>query len=321
MSTESFLSLIRILIVLFLMLMVGFFARKKGIIDTAASKKLSALIVNIGQPAMIMNPLFKVDFEKNAAIDGLTMFLIGIGVHVFCCVFAFFAVKIFKDPDERKISEFSIIFANAGFIGFPILNSVFGDIGTFWGCFYIVAFHLFVWTWGMMILARGREDIKMTVKKALVNLGTVPCAIGVAFYLLTAFVEIPSGVRGVIVDCSGYLTNLCTPISVLIVGSLLATRSFKQIFMDKKVYFTCLCRLILIPVCVCLIAKVIGLSDDMVLFAALISALPSATNVTMFAELYEIVPGYAAQAVGVSSLFTFITLPCVMLFADFVVRL
>ncbi len=321
MTSESFLSLIRILIVLFLMLMVGFFARKKGIIDTAASKKLSALIVNIGQPAMIMNPLFKVTFEKKAAFEGLTMFLIGIGVHLFCCVFAFLAARVFKDPDERKISEFSIIFANAGFIGFPILQSVFGDIGTFWGCFYIVAFHLFVWTWGMIILARGREDIKMTVKKALINLGTVPCAIGVAVYLLTAVIQIPEGVRAVVVDCTGYLANLCTPISVLIVGSLLATRTFRQVFCDKKVYFTCLCRLILIPVAICLIAKVIGLPDDMILFATLVSALPSATNVTMFAELYEIVPGYAAQAVGVSSLFTFFTLPCIMVFADFIVKI
>ncbi len=321
MTSESFLSLIRILIVLFLMLMVGFFARKKGIIDTAASKKLSALIVNIGQPAMIMNPLFAKTFEKNAAIEGLNMFLLGLGVHVFCCIFAFFSVKIFKDPDERKISEFSIIFANAGFIGFPILTSVFGDIGTFWGCFYIVAFHLFVWTWGMMILARGREDIKMTFKKALINLGTVPCAIGVAVYLLTAIVEIPEGVRGIVVDCTGYLTNLCTPISVLIVGSLLATRTFRQIFCDKKVYFTCLCRLVLIPVSVCLICKLIGLPDHMILFATLVSGLPAATNVTMFAELYEIVPGYAAQAVGVSSLFTFLTLPCVMMLADFIVKL
>lgn len=321
MTADSFLSLIRILVVLFLMLMVGFFARKKGIIDTAASKKLSALIVNIGQPAMIMNPLFKVTFEKKAAMDGLTMFLIGIGVHLLCCFVAFFAVKIFKDPDERKISEFSIIFANAGFIGFPILQSVFGDIGTFWGCFYIVAFHLFVWTWGMIILARGREDIKMTVKKALINLGTVPCAIGVAVYLLTAFIDIPSGLKNVVVDCTGYLSNLCTPISVLIVGSLLATRSFRQIFCDKKVYFTCFCRLILIPLIVCFTAKFIGLSESMILFATLVSALPSATNVTMFAELYEIVPGYAAQTVGVSSLFTFITLPCIMLLADLIVKI
>ena len=95
MTTESFLSLIRILIVLFMMLMVGFYARKKGIIDTAASKKLSALIVNIGQPAMIMNPLFKVDFEKAAAMEGLTMFLIGME-------YTFSAVCSRSSPQRRS---------------------------------------------------------------------------------------------------------------------------------------------------------------------------------------------------------------------------
>ena len=311
MSTESFLSLIRILIVLFLMLMVGFFARKKGIIDTAASKKLSALIVNIGQPAMIMNPLFKVDFEKNAAIEGLTMFLIGIGVHVFCCVFAFFAVKIFKDPDERKISEFSIIFANAGFIGFPILTSVFGDIGTFWGCFYIVAFHLFVWTWGVMILARKREDIRLTPKKIVFNFGTMPCLIG--FVLYAANIPLPDfGYQ-----LASYLTNICTPISIIISGANIARRSLKTMLTNKNVYAVNLVKLLVMPLCVSTLLWTLGMPDYMIVFAAVMAAMPCPAVVTMFGELYRISPGYAAELVGSSTIFcTFTILPAVT-FAQF----
>ncbi len=315
MDSASFSSLIQIMVVLFLLLATGFASRKLGIIDEVASKRLSKLIVNIGQPMMIVYSLIKIEYSIENTKVGFTMLALGIGVHIVLCVMAFFAAKTVKDFNEHKIAEFSLIFANAGFIGFPIFRSIFGDIGEFWGSFYVIGFHLFVWTWGMIILARGRKDIKMNVKKILFNFGTVPCFIGIALYLLMKWIHIPA----FIVTYTGYLNNLCTPISVLIVGALIATRTVKQIFCDLRMYYISLIRLIIMPLVICVLAKLIGLPDYMILFATAAAALPSATNITMFAEIYDIAPGYAAQTVGVTSLFTIVTLPCVMLVANLIV--
>lgn len=315
MDSQSFSSLIQIMVVLFLLLATGFLSRRIGIIDDVASKRLSKLIVNIGQPMMIVYSLIKIEYSVENTKIGFTMLALGIGVHILLCVMAFFASKTVKDFNEHKIAEFSLIFANAGFIGFPIFRSIFGEIGEFWGSFYVIGFHIFVWTWGMIILARGRKDIKMNWKKIIFNLGTVPCFIGIALYLLMKWIHIPS----FIVTYTGYLNNLCTPISVLIVGALIATRTPKQIFCDGRMYYVSFIRLILMPLVVCLVARLIGLPDYMVLFTTAAAALPSATNITMFAELYDIAPGYAAQTVGVTSLFTIVTLPCVMLVADLIV--
>ncbi len=314
MDSQSFSSLIQIMVVLFLLLATGFAARKLGIIDEVASKRLSKLIVNIGQPMMIVYSLIKIEYSIENTKVGFIMLALGIGVHILLCVMAFFAAKTVKDFNEHKIAEFSLIFANAGFIGFPIFRSIFGDIGEFWGSFYVIGFHLFVWTWGMIILAKGRKDIKMNIRKILFNLGTVPCFIGIALYLLMKWIHIPAFV----VTYTGYLNNLCTPISVLIVGALIATRTVKQIFCDMRMYYISLIRLIIMPIVICLIAKLIGLPDYMILFATAAAALPSATNITMFAELYDIAPGYAAQTVGVTSLFTIVTLPCVMIVASMI---
>ena len=161
MDTGSFSSLIQIIVVLFLLLATGFASRKLGIIDEVASKRLSKLIVNIGQPMMIIYSLIRIEYSLENTKAGFTMLALGIGVHILLCVMAFFAAKGVKDFNEHKIAEFSLIFSNAGFIGFPIFRSIFGDIGEFWGAFYIIGFHLFVWTWGMIILARGRKDIRM----------------------------------------------------------------------------------------------------------------------------------------------------------------
>ena len=57
------------------------------------------------------------------------------------------------------------------------------------GAFFIISFHLTLWTWGIAILARKRMDIKLTPKKIFINFGTVPSVIGISVFLMN--VEIP----------------------------------------------------------------------------------------------------------------------------------
>ncbi len=317
MNQAAFSSLLSIMIVLFLLMATGFWARKTGIIDDVASKRFSKLIINIGQPMLIINALIKIEYNAENTKAGLIMAVIGIILHTVMSVIAFFATKGIRNIDEHKITEYSIIFANVGFIGFPIFRSIFGDIGEFWGSFYVIGFHIFMWTWGMAILARERDDIKLTPRKIIINYGTVPCLIGLSVYFLKSVVDIPQ----FLISYTGFLANLCTPVSVLIIGALIATRSLKQIFCNKNVYLTCAFRLFIIPIFVCVATKLIGLPDYIVLFSTAASALPSASSVTMFAELYDISPGYASQGVGVTSVISVASLPIIMYIANYIVGL
>ena len=317
MNQAAFSSLLSIMIVLFLLMATGFWARKTGIIDDVASKRLSKLIINIGQPMLIISSLIKIEYNAENTKAGIIMACLGIAVNTVVSVIAFFATKGIKNLDEHKITEYSIVFANVGFIGFPIFRSVFGDIGEFWGSFYVIGFHLFMWTWGLMILARERDDIKLTPRKILINYGTIPCFIGLVIYFSKAFIETP----GFLISYTGFLSNLCTPVSVLIIGALLATRSLRQVFCNKNVYLTCAFRLFIIPIFICVTTKLIGLPDYIVLFSTAASALPSASSVTMFAELYDISPGYAAQGVGVTSVISVASLPVIMYIANYIVGL
>ena len=181
----NFSALLTIIATLFLLMACGFFARKKGIIDDVASKRLSTLIIKIGQPMMIVSALTEAEFSYENLTDGLIIIGLGMVLHTVMGVMAFFLCKGFKDLDERKITEFSLMFTNGGFIGFPIMEALFGAKGLFLAAFYNISFHLFIWSWGIAILARKRSDIKLTVRKIFINLGSVPCLIGVLIYFGT----------------------------------------------------------------------------------------------------------------------------------------
>ena len=316
----NFTALLTIIATLFLLMACGFFARKKGIIDDVASKRLSTLIIKIGQPMMIISALTEAEFSYENLGDGFLYIGIGIIFHAVMGGLAFFLCKGFKDLDERKITEFSLMFVNGGFIGFPILEALFGAKGLFLAAFFNISFHLFIWSWGVAILARKRSDIKLTVRKIFINLGSIPCLIGVLIYMLV--IPFPGFVLPAFLSKFFlYLSNLCTPISVLITGALLATRTAKQIFGSGKIYYFSLMKLIVLPLIVCVICKLIRLPQDMILFVTVEAALPAASSITMFSEIYGLNSGYASQTVGTSSLLSGGTLPLVLLAAQWIVSL
>jgi len=314
----NFTALLNIIITLFLLLICGYVCRKLGIIDNTASKNLSKLIITVGQPMMIIGALNNAPFTPENLKIALWATLISVGMHVVMGFAAFLLYRKGKNVNHAKLMEFGIVFTNCGFLGFPILDSIYGGgMGSFMGAFYIIAFNVFIWTWGIVILAREREDIKLTPKKAILNYGTVPCAIGIAVYLLKFFVQIPPSVG----NFFNYLSNLCTPISVLITGGLLATISLKEMFKNKSLYVFSFLKLLLIPAVICVIAKLLGLSDTYIILCTVMAGLPCASTVTMLAELHDIEPGFASQTVGITSLLTTATLPCVVLFANWIISL
>lgn len=316
----NFSALLAIIATLFLLMACGFFARKKGIIDDVASKRFSTLIIKIGQPMMIVSALVEAEFSYANLKDGLIIVGLGIALHIVVAGIAFLLCKGFKDIDERKITEFSLVFTNSGFIGFPIMEALFGSKGLFLASFYVISFHLFIWSWGIAILARKRPDIKLTVRKIFINLGSIPCLIGLLIYL--AVIPFPNFVLpSFISKFLSYLSGLCTPISVLVTGALLATRTPKQIFGSGKIYYFSALKLIGMPLVICLLGKLIGLPADMVLFCTVEAALPAAATITMFSEIYNLNAGYASQTVGTSSLLSVGTLPLVLLLAEWIVKL
>ncbi len=331
-------SLLTIIIALFFMMICGFIARKRGIIDASASKALSRLIISIGQPMMIIGALANAEYTPENVAIAWQVVVIAIAMHLVMAFLVFLFCKVFKKTDENKIFEFSLVFANAGFLGFPILDSIFGQgLGSFMGAFYVIVFHLFIWTWGISILARGREDIKLTPRKIFINYGTVPSAIGLVIFFSKAFIQIPDDswiapVFNAFGSFFSYLGSLCTPISVLVTGALLATIALPKMFTSAKLYLHSTVKLIAIPVIICVLTKLAfslilsiwpGALDAQtvtmyILMATAMSGVPSAATITMLAELYEIEPGYASQTVGMSSIISTATLPLVMLFAQWV---
>ncbi len=317
--TMDFPAFLNIVITMFAILIVGYILGKKEVISPVASKNLSKLIISIGQPALIINSIT----NKAFSWDNLKLALISLAfafiMHGIMAVMAYFACIKIKDIDERKITEFAMVFGNIGFLGIPVLGALFPENGAYVASFFVVSFNILLWIIGLGIIARKRDDIKLTVKKIFINKGTVPSMIGFVIFLIPSVFPsftIPTFASSTI----SYLASLCTPISMLIIGALLSSRTAKQIFGSGKVYYLCLFKLVIIPVIFSFLLKLLGFSDFWVLFIAAVSAMPSASSTSMFAELYDTSPGFSAQCVGTSTLISLATMPLIIMLAQWITQ-
>lgn len=307
---------------MFVVMCVGFVAAKLHIIDDSFSNKLSDLVIKICQPFLIISAVIKVEYTHENLKTGLAILLLGIGVHAFSALIAYFAsIPLNKKFEERKMSEFSMVFSNCGFMGFPILGAVLGDVGLFWGAFYCVTFNLLEWTYGFVILSRKRPDIKPSLKKTVINYGTIPSVIGFLLFVCRWSAFENNIVGACLTNAFDYIGSLCTPISLLIIGAMLSKIPFKKLIADGYVLYTCLFKLLIIPILTSFLLTLLNLSNDIVFFASIMAGLPTAANSVMIAEKYSVSPDYAAHVVAISTLLTPITIPIVIAFADTVLQL
>ncbi|MBQ8578839.1 MAG: AEC family transporter [Clostridia bacterium] len=305
-----------------LLILIGLYSAKTGIIDEPMSKKLSKLTVNVAQPFMLVNALVNVEYSRENLMAGLGILGIGLLSHAILALFAFLSAHyVRRDKTERILTEYSMTFVNAGFMGFPILSTLFGDMGLFWGAFYVVAFNLSVWSYGMIVLARakgkhsGGEQIKINPLKMVLNHGTTPCLLG--FLLFVLQIKLPAPVAATV----GYMNNICTPIVLLVIGANLSRLPLKEIFLDAQMYIFSFLRLLAAPTLIALVYHLCGMSDDRVIFFTIMASLPTAAVTAMFAEIYDLRPDYASKTVGMSTLLSMFTIPVAVAICNLILKI
>lgn len=290
-------------LILFLVMLVGLYARKRDIIGEGLSKSLSALILKITMPFTIIVS-FHFDFSKEMAVNSAVLFGVALGIHFLSVLLG--TVLYHKYPTQkRNVLKFITIFSNCAFMGFPVLDSIYGRIGIFYASIYVMTFNIFVWTYGIMLFS---EDGQKDLKKAFLNPGILSVGIGLVIFLFS--IQLPRPILQTL-EMVGSLTS---PLAMMIVGALLAEVSLKELFADFLIYYGTFIRLIVIPVISLLILNLFKLPEIIVNVSVILSAMPAAANTAIFAETYQADSLFASRIIAISTLFSLFMIPLIILF-------
>ncbi|MFC0904266.1 AEC family transporter [Clostridium sp. MT-14] len=205
---------------------------------------------------------------------------------------------------KRNTLEFAMMFSNCGFMGFPVAQSVFGKEGVVYAAVFNILFNIFVWTYGVMLF-NNKKSLK-GLKKSLKNPGIISSFIGLIIMIFS--IKIPI----ILMDTINMVGGLTTPISMLIIGSLLSRSELRKIIKDKSLYYGSLIKLIILPGALYLISILCGENSIVIKTLILMQAMPAGAFTTIFAENFNKDKEYSAFIVSFSSLLSIITIPIII---------
>lgn len=292
-------------LILFFIMIIGFIAKKRGIFNSTVNKKLSELLLKVTSPLLVISS-FQVDFTQDILKNVLIVFAFAMTAHILSILLGQVLYRR-CDTESCKVMKFATVYSNCGYMGFPLLASLFGSIGVLYGSVYMAAFNIFLWTNGVMIFSDSKRLDRQTIKKVLLNPGIVSVAIGILLFIFSLKLPVPVASA---VEMVGSMTS---PLSMLIIGATIADCELRDLFKGWNLYYITAIRLILIPSIAFVALKLAGLPDMLLKVCVLVVAMPIATTTAIFAELYDSDSIFASRTVVLSTLLSIITIPLFML--------
>ena len=291
---------------LFVLIAVGFFCGKKGILNDLSSRRITDIVLYVVTPCVMITA-----FQREFSFE-----LVGKIITATVCAALILAgsilvsVLVFRNKDEsrRKVLQFSVIFSNCGFMSLPLQKAILGDDGWFYGSVFVAVFNIFVWTYGLVSMSGDRKQLSL--KKLAFNPGIF--GVVVAIILFVCKINLPY----IISQPIAYLSDLNTPLPMLIIGFYLSKADFKKAFTDMGIYAAVAVRLLVIPVISAIVMSLFRIDSTIIVAFIIASSSPTAATTTMFAAKFSRDVDLSVGVVASTTVVSVITMPLVVAFSQ-----
>lgn len=291
---------------LFLIMLAGFYGSKKGIINSSVSKGLTDILLEIALPCMIITS-FSFQYGEGIVSNVLKTFYYSLAAYIIMIILSHILVLPVKN-ENKTILHFANIFTNTGYIGFPVLNAVYGTEAVMYGSIFNAFFVIFLWTYGILIFKgkAERKELSKEILKALRNPSLIAVYIGITMIVFN--IRLPE----VISTSLNAIGSMTGPISMIIVGALSSKVRIKEHLTDWTIYYGIAAKLVLIPGVLYFISLLIKdgsmVSDSVII----LSSMPAAAMTSIFADSFNINKDYASVIVVATTLLSVFTLPVLL---------
>jgi len=312
----DFSAVLIVLFKLFFLLLLGFFLFRRHILDEHANKAISALIVNATSPALVLGSLSATGATSRGEVLKLVFF--GIGLYILLPLTAWLTVKLFKvDPKKRGTMQLLLVFGNTGFMAIPILQTLYGDVAVFYCNILNLPFNLMIFTYGVYMLQLSSaqstaEGSKFSLKgpalrKMLLTPGIICSVLALLLYFTN--IQLPK----VLSETFLFIGNVTPPLSMLLIGSVLAEYPLKSMFSDLKIDLILVLKLLFFPVLVLVLSRLIFTDPVMIGINTLTFAMPCASMCVILSKEHGGDSQTASSGVVFTTVLSLLTIPLVYL--------
>lgn len=285
-------------------MMIGFCLCKSGKAVVSHAKSLSAILIYILGPCMIINSFLGLEYSGENIIQIGIYFIVSLLVQViiFGALYVVFSRKY--NDSKYRILTVGAVLGNVGFLGMPVVASVFPGVPIVlvYSSINVMSMNLIVFTIGTFMITNDKKYI--SVKNAILNPTTIAIIISLPLFIFG--IHFPESIESGI----GLLGKMVTPICMLILGMRLSEAKLKAIFTRPFVYATCLLKLVVFPIVAFLLVHWIPWINDACKTTVVVLAMtPAGAIIQSLSELYECEQEFAANVVLLTTIISVVTIP------------
>jgi len=293
-----------VMITLFVLVVAGYAAGKLGYLGGDFDRQLSRLVINITCPALILSSAMTGELPDRRYI--VPLLAVSVVTYVLLAAVAFLLPRYLtrQQTDEGAVG-FALMFGNVGFMGYPVVASIFGHEAVFYAAVLNVVNTFTVFTIGT-ILITGSSNIegKRFEKKVLYSTPML------AAYLTMLIVALEiNNIPGFICQSLTMIGNITVPAALLIIGSSMSQLPIRSLLGNTTVYLTTALRLALLPLAVYYLTSLMGFSPMVVNINTVVIAMPVATYGTILCLKYGKDTTLMAEVTFITTLLSMISIP------------
>lgn len=296
-----------VMMTLFAIVIVGYVAGRLGYMGGEFDKRLSSLVINITCPALILSSAMTGELPDRRLI--LPLLGISIITYIILTGVVFWLPRyLTKQKADEGIVGFALMFGNVGFMGYPVVASIFSHQAVFYAAVLNVVNTLAVFTVGTILIVGDVGDGKRFQKKVLYS--TPMLSAYLAMLIVALGID---NIPGLISQPLTMIGNITVPAALLIIGSSMSQLSLRTMLGNRTVYATTLFRLILIPLGFYYLFSALGFDPYVVNINTVVIAMPVATYGTILCLKYGRETTLITEVTLITTLLSMLTIPLLTL--------
>lgn len=292
-------------------MLIGIFAVKMHFLDREKLGVLSGCITKILLPLLIFTNTINGTTRKQF-LSSVVIILLAAVLYLTLYVVSAILAKLFKiDCKHESLYRACTMFGNCGFMGIPIISSLYPEQGGLYIAMYTVIDQLALWTVGTDLTSPVDNTNKLSASqrfRKMINPATIAILAGV-FVVLTG-VKLPS----IIVTALAKTGAAASPLAMVYLGGVFCYIKIIDYLKLKEVYVTIVVKMLLLPILVySILSHISAVNQNVAVTMGILCALPTMSSVAMMAESQRSDSDYATGFIFVTTLISIITLPVVCL--------
>ncbi len=292
-----------VMMTLFAIVIVGYVAGRLGYMGGEFDKKLSSLVINFTCPALILASAMTGELPDRRLI--LPLLGISTLTYILLTGVAFLLPRFLtKKKDDEGIVGFALMFGNVGFMGYPVVASIFGQQAVFYAAVLNVVNTFAVFTIGTILIVGDLSDGRRFQKKVLYS--TPMLSAYLAMLIVALGID---GIPSIISQPLTMIGNITVPAALLIIGSSMSQLSARSMLGNMTVYTTTVFRLLLIPIGLYYLCSALGFDSYVVNINTLVVAMPVATYGTILCLKYNRDTTLITETTLITTLLSMLTIP------------